>query len=98
MFPKDTTATNSSKSFEFGENLKEKTRIGHRIIPCVEGDDELIADKLNAITDAKIDFEDRIEDEFVVFKVTDSAGNMIAGCNLLISCWRVRLTKATCSR
>ena len=63
--------------------------MGHRIIPCVEGDDELIADKLNAITDSKIDFGDRIEDEFVVFKVTDSAGNMIAGCNLLISCWRV---------
>ena len=29
-------------------------------IPCVEGDDELIADKLNAITDIKIDFEDAI--------------------------------------
>lgn len=25
----------------------------------------------------------------VVFKVTDSAGNIIAGCNLLINCWRV---------
>lgn len=33
----------------------------HEIIPCVEGDDEFIADKLNAITDAKIDFEDTIE-------------------------------------
>ena len=30
----------------------------YSIIPCVEGDDELIADKLNAITDSKIDFED----------------------------------------
>ncbi|MBR3429497.1 MAG: GNAT family N-acetyltransferase, partial [Clostridia bacterium] len=54
-----------------------------------EGDDELIADKLNAITDSKIDFEDAIEDELVVFKVTDSDGNIIAGCNLLINCWRV---------
>ena len=26
MFPKDTTATNSSKSFRFGENVKEKKR------------------------------------------------------------------------
>ena len=60
-----------------------------KIIPCVEGDDELIADKLNAITDSKIDFEDTIEDELVVFKVTDSDGNIIAGCNLLINCWRV---------
>ena len=59
-----------------------------RIIPCVEGDDEFIADKLNAITDSKIDFEDTIEDELVVFKVTDSDGNIIAGCNVIINCWR----------
>ena len=49
MFPKDTTATNSSKSFKFAENQKQKTRMEHRIIPCVEGDEEFIADKLNAI-------------------------------------------------
>lgn len=61
----------------------------YSIIPCVEGDDELIADKLNAITDSKIDYEDAIEDELVVFKVTDSDGNIIAGCNLIINCWRV---------
>ena len=61
----------------------------HEIIPCVEGDDEFIADKLNAITDTKIDFKDTIEDELVVFKVTDSDGNIIAGCNLIINCWRV---------
>ena len=61
----------------------------YSIIPCVEGDDELIADKLNAITDSKIGFEDAIEDELVVFKVTDSDGNIIAGCNLIINCWRV---------
>ena len=58
----------------------------HRII---QGDDKFIADKLNAITNSKIDFEDTIGDELVVFKVTDSAGNIIAGCNLLINCWRV---------
>ena len=61
----------------------------HRIIPCVEGDDELIADKLNAITASKIDFEDTIEDELVVLKVVDSNGNIIAGCNLMINCWKV---------
>ena len=61
----------------------------HRIIPCVEGDDELIADKLIAITDTKIDFEGIIEDELVVSKVTDSDGNIIAGCNFLINSWRV---------
>ena len=66
----------------------------HRIIPCAEGDDKFIADKLNAITNSKIDFEDTIEDELVVFKVTDSAGNIIAGCNLLINCWRANRESA----
>ncbi|MCR5005200.1 MAG: GNAT family N-acetyltransferase [Clostridiales bacterium] len=61
----------------------------YRIIPCSEGDEELISGKLNAITDSKIDYEDAIEDELVVFKVTDSAGNNIAGCNLILNCWRV---------
>ena len=61
----------------------------YRIIPCAEGDDELIAEKLNMITDSKIDFEDIIEDELVVFKVADSDGNIIAGCNLIINCWRI---------
>ena len=60
----------------------------HAII-CSEGDDELIAGKLNAVTDSMITFEDTIEDELVVFKVTDSDGNIIAGCNLYISSWRV---------
>ena len=61
----------------------------HIIIPCVEGEDELVAEKLNEVTDSKIDFEDTIEDELVVFKVNDSEGNIIAGCNLMINCWRV---------
>ena len=60
----------------------------YKIIPCVEGDDELVAEKINEVTDSKIDFEDTIEDELVVFKVTDSDGNIIAGCNLIIDCWR----------
>lgn len=60
----------------------------HRIIPCAEGDDAFIADKLSAITDSKIDFEDVIKDELVVFKVADGDGNIIAGCNLVIDCWR----------
>ena len=59
-----------------------------RIIPCVEGDDALIAEKLNAFTNSKIVFDDTVEDELVVFKVTDSDGNIIAGCNLMISCWK----------
>ena len=61
----------------------------HGITACVEGDDEFVADKLNTITDAKIDYEDTIEDELAVFKVTDGDGNIIAGCNLIINCWRV---------
>ncbi len=61
----------------------------YKIVSCVEGDDEIVADKLNAITDSKIGFEDTIEDELVVFKITDSDGNIIAGCNMIINCWRV---------
>ncbi len=61
----------------------------YKTIPCVEGDDAFVADKLNAITDSKMDFEDTIEDELVVFKVTDSDGNIIAGCNLIIDCRKV---------
>lgn len=60
-----------------------------KIIPCAEGDDEFVAEKINEVTDSKIDFEDMIEDELVVFKITDGDGNIIAGCNLLINCWRV---------
>ena len=63
--------------------------MNHEIIPCTEGDDELIADKLNAITDSEIDYADNIEDELVVFKVCDSDGKIIAGCNLIINCYRV---------
>lgn len=33
----------------------------YKTIPCVEGDDKFVADKLNAITDSKIDFKDTIE-------------------------------------
>ena len=32
--------------------------------------------------------EDAVEDELIVFKVTDSDGNLIAGCNLIMNCWR----------
>ena len=60
----------------------------NKIIPCVEGDDAFVAEKLNAITDSKIVFKDAIEDELVVFKVTGGDGNIIAGCNLIIDCRR----------
>lgn len=61
----------------------------NNIIPCAEGDDEFIAEQLNAVTDSMIAFDDAAEDELVVFKVTDSHGSIIAGCNLLIDYWRV---------
>ena len=59
------------------------------ILQCAEGDDELVAEKLSAITESMIDYQDTIEDELVVFKVNDSEGNIIAGCNLIINSWRV---------
>ena len=61
----------------------------YQIVPCAEGDYALIAEKLNAFTDSMIPFDDPIEDELVVFKVTDGDGNILAGCNLIMNCWRV---------
>ena len=55
------------------------------ITTSAEGDYEFIADKLNAITDAKIGLKDTIEDELVVFKAADRDGNIIAGCNLMMN-------------
>ena len=54
-------------------------KLKYKIIPCSEGDDELISGKLNTITDSKIDYEDAIEDELVVFKVTESGYNSTTG-------------------
>ena len=45
-------------------------------------------DRLNTSRN-EAEYEDAIEDELVVFKVTDSDGNIIAGCNLIINCWKV---------
>ena len=59
----------------------------YQIVPCAEGDYAFFAEKLNAVTDSMIAFDDPIEDELVVFKVTDSDGNIIAGCNLVINRW-----------
>ena len=45
--------------FQFVKNVKVKTQLEYKTVPCVEGDDEFIADKLNAITDLKISFEEQ---------------------------------------
>lgn len=63
--------------------------MNYRIIPCAEGDDEIVADKLKALTDAGIAFEDAVENELVVYKVNDGSGSVIAGCNLIVNCWKV---------
>ena len=60
-----------------------------QIVPCAEGDDKLIAEKLDAIIDSMITFDNPAEGELVVFKVTDSDGAIIAGSNLIIGCWKV---------
>ena len=51
----------------------EKNKMERKIIPCAEGDDKFVAERLNAFTDSKTDLADTIEDELVVFKVTDCA-------------------------
>ena len=59
----------------------------YKTIPYKEGDDDFIAEKLGAVTGEMIR-EAPAEGELVVFKVTDGDGKIIAGCNLLIDCWK----------
>ncbi len=60
----------------------------YEITPYKEGDDDYISEKLSAVTSEMIS-EAPAEDELVVFKITNGDGNIIAGCNLLIDCWKV---------
>ena len=59
------------------------------ILPCAEGDDALLAEKINAFTTSMITGAKPAEEELIVFKVTDEDGNIIAGANLLIDGWKV---------
>lgn len=61
----------------------------YNVIPCVEEDEELIEEKLDAIVYSIVPSEKGAEDEELIFKITDHEGNVIAGCLLEIDSWRV---------
>ena len=60
-----------------------------KILPCIEGDAAFVDQKIGEMTDLRISFEEAIRDEWIVFKVADSNGTIIAGCNLFLSRWKV---------
>ena len=60
----------------------------YKTIPCEEDDEELIEEKLNAIDLSILPPKDDVNEEELVFKITDGEGRIIAGCVLEIDCWK----------
>ena len=60
----------------------------YNTIPCAEEDEKYIEEKLEAINDSVVPPVAGAEDETIVFKITDDAGNIIAGCILEIDSWK----------
>lgn len=52
----------------------------YEVMPCVEEDEELVEEKLDAIDLSIVQSDEGAEDEELVFKVADNEGNVIAGC------------------
>ncbi|MBO4839334.1 MAG: GNAT family N-acetyltransferase [Lachnospiraceae bacterium] len=61
----------------------------YETVPCVEEDEDLIEEKLDAINDSIVHPEEDTEDKYLVFKITDADGNIIAGCLVYISNWKM---------
>ena len=61
----------------------------YEVIPCVEEDEELIEEKLDAIDYSIVPSDEGAEDEDLIYKITDHEGNVIAGCLLAIDRWKV---------
>ena len=61
----------------------------YEIMPCTKEDEELIEEKLDAIDYSIAPAEDGAEDEELVFKITDDNGNIIAGCIVAVSDWKM---------
>ena len=60
----------------------------YEIQPCVEGDEEIIEEKLAAIDYSIVPPEENVKDENLVFRITDDEGNIIAGCIVEITSWK----------
>lgn len=61
----------------------------YEIIPFDKGDADYIEEKIDTITDSIVPPEEGAEDEYVLLKVTDDEGNIIAGCIVDIDSWKI---------
>lgn len=61
----------------------------YETIPFAEGDADLIEAKIDAFADAIVPPEEGAEDGYVLRKITDGDGNIIAGCIVDIDSWRI---------
>ena len=68
--------------------IVEVMEMEYKTIPCEECDEELIEEKLNAIDRSILPPKDDVDEEELVFKITDGEGRIIAGCVLEIDCWK----------
>ena len=57
--------------------------------PCVEDDEEFIEEKLDTIDYSIVPPEEGTENENLVFRITDNRENLIAGCIVEISSWKL---------
>ena len=65
----------------------------YEVMPCVEEDEELVEEKLDAIDSSIVPSDEGAEDEELIIKVADNEGNVIAGClfgNLQMEVCRTR--------
>ena len=57
-------------------------------MPCYEGDDEYVEEKVNMNTVSIVSPEEGAEDENPVFNMTDNKANIIAGYIVKIDSWK----------
>ena len=69
-------------------NRLEVMNMKYEVMPCVEEDEELVEEKLDAIDSSIVPSDEGAKDEELIFKVADNEGNVIAGCLLEISRWK----------
>lgn len=61
----------------------------YETMPFTEGDMEYIEQKINAINDSIVPPEKDNEDEYLVFKIVDDEGKIVAGCIMGIDHWKI---------
>ena len=60
----------------------------YRIISCVDGDEDFINEKIDAVTDSIAPPAEGAKDDYVLLKITGDEGNIIGGCILLTDRWK----------